>query len=99
MTLAIAVIATYVSPIKDITSEIISRTNPNLYDLIIAFLAGTAGAGAMCTGKNYLTVVPGVAIATAVIPPLSVAGFGIGTSNSILHLADFFFSLQISSLS
>jgi uncharacterized hydrophobic protein (TIGR00271 family) len=73
-----AAVTTYLSPLKDITNEIISRTRPNLYDLIIAFLSGIAGAMAICTKKNYLTIVPGVAIATAVIPPLSVAGFGLG---------------------
>lgn len=81
LTIAVAAVVTYLSPLKDITNEIISRTRPNLYDLIIAFLAGTAGAMAICTKKNYLTIVPGVAIATAVIPPLSVSGFGLGIWN------------------
>jgi len=49
-----------------------------------------AGAVAICTKKNYLTIVPGVAIATAVIPPLSVAGFGIGTGNLKFFLGGFF---------
>jgi uncharacterized hydrophobic protein (TIGR00271 family) len=81
LTIIIAVIATYLSPLKDVTNEIMSRTRPNLYDLVIAFLSGTAGAIAICTKKNYLTIVPGVAIATAVIPPLSVTGFGLGIGN------------------
>jgi uncharacterized hydrophobic protein (TIGR00271 family) len=89
-TLAVAAVATVFSPLKDITHEIIIRTSPNLYDLIIAFLAGLAGAGAICTKKNYLTVVPGVAIATAVIPPLSVAGFGIGIWNYKIFFGGFF---------
>jgi len=76
--LVVAAIATISSPLKDPTAEILSRTHPNFYDLVIAFLAGSVGAVALCTKKNYLTVVPGVAIATAVIPPLSVAGYGIG---------------------
>lgn len=81
LTIFIASIAAFVSPLKDVTAEIAARTKPNLYDLIIAFLAGIAGASALCTKKNYLTIVPGVAIATAVIPPLSVTGFGFGTGN------------------
>lgn len=81
LSIVVAAAATYVSPLKDVTNEILSRTRPNLYDLIIAFLAGVAGASALCTKKNYLTIVPGVAIATAVIPPLSVAGFGAGIAN------------------
>jgi len=76
--IGVAAVTTYLSPLKDITDEIVSRTRPNLYDLIIAFLSGIAGAIAICTKKNYITIVPGVAIATAVIPPLSVAGFGLG---------------------
>ncbi len=90
LTLVTAAIATYLSPLKGVTSEILSRTRPNLYDLLIALLAGTAGAAALCTKKNYLTVVPGVAIATAVIPPLSVAGFGIGTWNIRIFAGGFF---------
>jgi len=90
VTLAIAAIATYLSPIEDVTDEIISRTRPNLYDLVVAFLAGIAGAIAICSRKNYITIVPGVAIATAVIPPLSVAGFGIGTWNGAIAGGGFF---------
>ena len=90
LTIIVAVIATYLSPLKDVTNEIMSRTKPNLYDLIIAFLSGTAGAIAICTKKNYLTIVPGVAIATAVIPPLSVAGFGLGIGKFNIFAGGFF---------
>lgn len=81
VTVAVAALATLLSPLKDLTSEIVARTRPNLYDLVIAFLAGIVGASALCTKRNYLTVVPGVAIATAVIPPLSVTGFGLGVGD------------------
>ena len=90
VTILLAAIATYLSPLDEVTNEITTRTTPNLYDLIIAFLAGMAGAAAICTKKNYLTVVPGVAIATAVIPPLSVTGFGLGTGNLLIALGGFF---------
>lgn len=90
ITLVVAAIAAWLSPLQEPTSEILARTRPNLYDLIIATLAGVAGAVAICTKKNYLTIVPGVAIATAVIPPLSVAGFGIGTANLKFFLGGFF---------
>jgi uncharacterized hydrophobic protein (TIGR00271 family) len=79
LTILVAAAATYLSPLKEPTGEILSRIKPNLYDLIIAFLAGIAGAGAICTRKYYITIITGVAIATAVIPPLSVTGFGAGT--------------------
>lgn len=90
VTLVVAAIATYLSPLHDVTGEILSRTRPNLFDLVIAFFAGIAGAIAICTKKNYITIVPGVAIATAVIPPLSVAGFGIGTWNFSVAGGGFF---------
>ena len=90
VTLVVAAIAAWLSPLQEATSEILARTRPNLYDLVIASLAGVAGAVAICTKKNYLTIVPGVAIATAVIPPLSVAGFGIGTGSLKFFLGGFF---------
>lgn len=90
VTILIAALATLISPLNNITNEILSRTTPNLYDLLIAFFAGTAGAAAICTKKNYLTVVPGVAIATAVIPPLSVTGFGLGIGNMFIASGGFF---------
>jgi uncharacterized hydrophobic protein (TIGR00271 family) len=90
VTIVVAALASAVSPLKEITQEIISRTRPNLYDLIIAFLAGSAGAAALCTKHNYLTIVPGVAIATAVIPPLSVTGFGVGIGSINIALGGFF---------
>lgn len=90
LTLAVAAAASYLSPVKEITSEIAARTRPNLFDLLIAIFAGLAGAIAICTKKNYITIVPGVAIATAVIPPLSVAGFGLGTGNFMVLAGGFF---------
>jgi len=90
LTIIVAAFATTLSPLQDLTGEILARIRPNLYDLGVAFLAGTAGALAICTKRNYLTIVPGVAIATAVIPPLSVTGFGIGTLNMRVALGGFF---------
>lgn len=90
LTLTVAAAASYLSPIQEITSEIAARTRPNLFDLLIAIFAGLAGAIAICTKKNYITIVPGVAIATAVIPPLSVAGFGLGTGDFMVMAGGFF---------
>lgn len=75
----VAALFTLLSPLKEATHEIVSRTRPNIYDLLIAVFAGTAGALALCTRKNYLFTTTGVAVATAVIPPLSVVGYGLGT--------------------
>jgi uncharacterized hydrophobic protein (TIGR00271 family) len=90
LTIFVAALASYLSPLSEITREITARTTPNIFDLLIAFLSGTAGAAAICTKKNYLTIVPGVAIATAVIPPLSVTGFGIGNGYFTIAAGAFF---------
>lgn len=79
LTVVLAALFTLISPLKGTTHEILSRTRPNIYDMLIAVFAGTAGALAMCTRKNYLFTTTGVAVATAVIPPLSVVGYGVGT--------------------
>lgn len=90
LTLVVAAIASIASPLQIATSEIMARTQPNLFDLLIAIFAGTAGAGALCTKRSVLTIIPGVAIATAVIPPLSVCGYGIGTSQWAIAWGGFF---------
>lgn len=75
----IAVIATHLSPLREATPEIVARTNPNLMDLLIAFFSGLAGTVALASRKTAFTILPGVAIATAVMPPLATVGYGIGT--------------------
>jgi len=67
-----------VSPLNDAQSELLARTSPTLYDVLIAFFGGAAGVIALCT-KVKGNVIPGVAIATALMPPLCTAGFGLGT--------------------
>jgi uncharacterized hydrophobic protein (TIGR00271 family) len=67
------------SPIQTVTSEIASRTRPNLFDLLVALLAGLAGSYAVIRGRHGAIV--GVAIATALMPPLAVMGFGLATAN------------------
>ncbi|MEW6733753.1 MAG: TIGR00341 family protein [Acidobacteriota bacterium] len=72
----ISAFAVSISPLKETTSEILARTQPNLMDLLIAFFAGLAGTYTMVVRKGSTTI-PGVAIATAVMPPLCVTGFGL----------------------
>lgn len=67
------------SPIQTITSEIAARTRPNLFDLFVALFSALAGAYAMIRGREGTIV--GVAIATALMPPLAVVGFGLATFN------------------
>ncbi|MEO0871726.1 MAG: DUF389 domain-containing protein, partial [Pseudomonadota bacterium] len=69
----------YISPIQTITPEIAARTQPNLFDLFVALFSALAGAYAMIRGRDGTIV--GVAIATALMPPLAVVGFGLATWN------------------
>ena len=66
-------------PLKEATPQILARTTPNLLDLFIAFLSGLAGTLALRGGSVAMTILPGVAIAVAVVPPLSVVGYGLST--------------------
>lgn len=67
------------SPLQAPTSEIIARTRPNLFDLAVALFAALAGTFAIIRGRGDTIV--GVAIATALMPPLAVVGFGLATWN------------------
>ncbi|GAB7550941.1 hypothetical protein NRB_04370 [Novosphingobium sp. 11B] len=67
------------SPLQAPTSEIIARTRPNLFDLAVALFAALAGTFAIIRGRGDTIV--GVAIATALMPPLVVVGFGLATWN------------------
>lgn len=68
-----------ISPIQTVTSEIAARTQPTLFDLLVALLSAIAGAYALIRGRGGTVV--GVAIAIALMPPLVVVGFGIATWN------------------
>lgn len=70
----------YLSPFKDADSELLSRTAPTIYDVLIAFFGGIVGAISI-TRKEKGNPIPGVAIATALMPPLCTAGFGLATLN------------------
>jgi len=69
-----------ISPIHAEHSELLSRTSPTIYDVFIAMFGGLAGIVAICS-KNKGNVIPGVAIATALMPPLCTAGFGLAEGN------------------
>lgn len=66
------------SPVRDAHSEILARTAPNIYDVLIALFGGFAGILAV-SSRLKGNVIPGVAIATALMPPLCTAGYGIAT--------------------
>jgi uncharacterized hydrophobic protein (TIGR00271 family) len=70
-----------ISPLEAVQSELLARTRPTLYDVLIAFFGGAAGVVAVSRKFNMGNVVPGVAIATALMPPLCTAGFGLAQGN------------------
>lgn len=67
-----------ISPVSTAHSEILARTSPTIYDVLIALFGGLAGIVAI-SSKLKGNVIPGVAIATALMPPLCTAGYGLGT--------------------
>ena len=69
----------FLSPLSEAQSELLARTSPTLYDVLIAFFGGAAGVLAL-TCKSKGQVIPGVAIATALMPPLCTAGYGLATA-------------------
>ncbi|MDJ0643456.1 MAG: TIGR00341 family protein [Erythrobacter sp.] len=77
--IGLCAVLVFLSPIQTITTEIASRTQPNLFDLLVALFSGMAGAYATIRGRAGAIV--GVAIATALMPPLAVIGFGLATLN------------------
>ncbi len=71
-----------ITPIAEAQSELLARTSPTIYDVLIALCGGMAGIIALCsTGQRNGNVIPGVAIATALMPPLCTTGFGLATGN------------------
>lgn len=67
-----------ITPIADAHSELLARISPTIYDVLIALFGGFAGVIAM-SSKQKGNVIPGVAIATAIMPPLCTAGYGLAT--------------------
>lgn len=78
----LAALLVWLLPFHSVTQEILARIHPNLLDLGIAILSGLAGSIVVCRGGSGTGVMalPGVAIAVALMPPLCVMGFGMGSS-------------------
>ncbi len=75
----------WITPLHEAQSEILARTTPSLWDVFIAFFGGLAGIVAG-TRKEKTNVIPGVAIATALMPPLCTAGFGLANGKLYFFL-------------
>ncbi len=78
--LGVSFVYFFISPFKEVQSELLSRTSPNIYDILIAFFGGLVGVIAV-TRVEKGNPIPGVAIATALMPPLCTAGYGLATGN------------------
>jgi uncharacterized hydrophobic protein (TIGR00271 family) len=88
LALATAMLIVWLSPLREATGEILARTHPNLFDLLVALLSGLAGGYAVITRKGEAIV--GVAIATALMPPLAVVAFGLATGDTAIAGGAFF---------
>lgn len=73
----VAMLIVWISPVQDVTGELRARTRPTLLDLGVAVVGGVAGVYAII--RRLSGVMVGVAIATALVPPLSTVGFGLAT--------------------
>ncbi|MEO5642519.1 MAG: TIGR00341 family protein [Bacteroidia bacterium] len=77
------------SPLSLAQSELLSRTTPTIWDVLIAVFGGLAGIVAG-SSREKGTVIPGVAIATALMPPLCTAGFGIAHGDLKFFIGAFY---------
>ncbi len=80
LAIVVGVVTVLLSPIQTVTIEILSRTTPNVLDLVVALASGAA-AGYAVSRKEVAAALPGVAIAAALVPPLCVVGIGFGMAD------------------
>lgn len=85
LSLLISTVYFLISPLGNITDEILARIKPTALDIIVAFFGGVAGIIAVSRSK-ITSAIPGVAIATALMPPVCTAGFGIAKGNLEIFL-------------
>ncbi len=78
--ITVATLFFLVMPVSGAQSELLARTQPTIFDVLIAFFGGAAGVVAYTRKDRTVTVISGVAIATALMPPLCTAGYGIATA-------------------
>ena len=81
ISLAASTVFFLISPVKEPTSELIARTSPGLFDVIIAVAGGVAGIIGQTRSGTFNNIIPGVAIATALMPPLCTCGYSIANAN------------------
>lgn len=80
VSVATATLYFLISPLKEPTPQLLARTNPGITDVIIAVAGGTAGIIGQTRKEKFNNIIPGVAIATALMPPLCTCGFCIANA-------------------
>ncbi len=80
----------YITPLNEAQSELLARTSPTIYDILIALFGGAAGILALSMKGRGGNVLPGVAIATALMPPLCTAGYGLATGQASFFFGAFY---------
>ena len=90
ISLAASTLYFLISPINNARSELLARTQPTIFDVFIAFFGGLAGIVATSRKSQAITVISGVAIATALMPPLCTAGYGLATRQIWYFLGAFY---------
>ncbi|MBN2893896.1 MAG: TIGR00341 family protein [Bacteroidales bacterium] len=80
ISLIVSTLYFWLTPLKEAKSELLARTSPTILDVMIAFFGGFAGIVAG-SSRERGNVIPGVAIATALMPPLCTAGYGLATGH------------------
>lgn len=88
--LATSTLYFWISPLSTAQSELLARTTPTIYDVLIALFGGLAGIVAQTRQDRTSTVIPGVAIATALMPPLCTAGFGLARGDMTFFIGAFY---------
>jgi uncharacterized hydrophobic protein (TIGR00271 family) len=96
MSLITATLYFAISPLSQAQSELLARTSPTLWDVAIAFFGGAAGIVAI-SRREFSNIVPGVAIATALMPPLCTAGYGLASLN-LPYFAGAFYLFSINAV-
>lgn len=92
VSLAISFLYFTLTPLREASSEILARTAPTIWDILIAIVGGIAGVIGS-RKKEANNIVPGVAIATALMPPICTAGFGLATGNFSYFIGAFYLFL------
>lgn len=80
----------YISPLSNHTSELLTNSSATIWDVIIALVGGLAGALGLSRRQEPSTLISGVAVATALMPPLCSVGFGLASGEGMLALSAFY---------